>query len=217
MHFPILMRPSAVSSVSCLFLSCWSPTGDSEGSVTCLERWLARDQRVKLVSRLDEGPGDALYRAFQHVRGTIVGWLHADDRYLLGAAERAIAALYQHPEWRMVYGDGEHVDASGRAISPCPTIKLSVALVGFHDDCFICQPTMFWRISMGIMLGPFTTELLTSFDLDYWRRAFAAFPRRINCLATLQAQSWVDPNTISSNQLDQALLEVTASPAAPFF
>jgi hypothetical protein len=183
--------------------------GSTDGSVTCLERWQARDKRVKLVSRHDEGPGDALNRAFQHVRGTIVGWLNADDLYLSGAAERAIDALHQHPEWWMVYGDGEHVDASGRPIAPYPTLQPNVGLVGFRDYCFICQPTVFWRRSMGIMLGPFTTELRTAFDLDYWMRAFAAFPGRIGYIATLQAQTRVHPNTISSNQLDQAVLEVT--------
>ena len=47
-------------------------------------------------------PADALNQAFRAARGTLIGWLNADDLSPLGALARAVAALNAHPEWLMV-------------------------------------------------------------------------------------------------------------------
>lgn len=186
-----------------------SDGGSTDGSIECLQNWQIRDQRVRLVSRCDHGLGEGLNSAFVHARGTILGWLNADDLYVSGAPDRALESLRMHPEWLMVYGEGEHIDSSGIPNNPYPTRRPSVGLQGFRDYCFICQPTVFWRRSMGIMLGPFSTKLRTAIDLDYWMRAFSSFPDRIGHVPQLQAQTRIHPHTISVNQLDQAVLEVT--------
>ena len=89
--------------------------GSSDGSLDLLRELAAVDSRLHLVSRSDHGPADALNKAFQAARGTLIGWLNADDIYSPGALARAKAALTAHPHWLMVYGEGEEFDlATGR-------------------------------------------------------------------------------------------------------
>ncbi|MEI6032485.1 MAG: glycosyltransferase [Synechococcaceae cyanobacterium ELA739] len=184
--------------------------GDSsDDTVAILNQKAAADSRLRLVSRHDHGPADALNRAASHVRGTVIGWLNADDRFLPGAATRALEALENHPEWLMVYGEGEHIDERGEVLDRYPTLRPEVGLNGFRDYCFVCQPTVFWRRTMGVLLGPFNPALKTTFDFDYWIRAFQAFPERIGHLDALQAQTRRHDATISATQLPRAIMEAT--------
>lgn len=190
--------------------------GSVDGSLELLRRRAARDPRLRLVSLADQGVADGLNRALDQARGTVIGWLNADDRYLPGAPERALAALQQHPNWLMVYGEGEHIDAEGAVLEAYPTRPPEVGLEGFRAGCFLCQPTVFWRRSLSVMLGPLETNLQTGFDFEYWLRAFAAFPSRIGYLPERQAQTRLHPHTLSATRLHRAMLEATMLQARYF-
>ena len=47
----------------------------SDDTVAILKRKAAMDPRLRLVSRQDSGPADALNRAVSQSRGTVIGWL----------------------------------------------------------------------------------------------------------------------------------------------
>ena len=102
-----------------------------------LEDLAAADSRLRIVSRSDSGPADALNKAFREARGTLIGWLNADDLYPPGALARAFAALNAHPEWLMVYGEGEEFNEETGLIQRYPTLPESVGLEGFRSHCFI--------------------------------------------------------------------------------
>ncbi len=180
-----------------------------DGSLERIEQRCRQERRVRLVSRADHGPADALNRAWPHARGTVIGWLNADDRYTPGSPSRAVAALAAHPHWLMVYGEGEHINAEGQPLDRYPTRPPQVGLAGFRDYCFLCQPTVFWRRSLSVLLGPWNASLRCAFDFEYWLRAFAAVPGRIGQLPDLQAQSRCHATTLSETQTGQAVLEAT--------
>ena len=77
--------------------------GSTDGSLQVLEDLAAADPRLRIVSKSDRGPADALNKAFRAARGTLIGWLNADDLMPPGALARAVSALNAHPEWLMVY------------------------------------------------------------------------------------------------------------------
>ena len=60
--------------------------GSSDGSLAELKRLAEDDSRVRIISRSDSGPADALNKAFRAARGTIIGWLNADDICSPGAS-----------------------------------------------------------------------------------------------------------------------------------
>ena len=181
--------------------------GSTDGSIDLLECWSAKDSRVRIFSRYDNGPANALNKAFQAARGTMIGWLNVDDRYSPGALTRSVDALNKHPEWLMVYGEADHINVDGEVITSYPTEQPSAGIKTFQKGCFICQPSVVFRRSMGVLLGPFNEQLRTAFDFDYWLRAFAAFPDRIGYIPKLQAYSRLHDATITSRQRQQVALE----------
>jgi len=147
--------------------------GSTDGSLNALETMAGADSRLRIVSRSDAGPADALNKAFRAARGTLIGWLNADDLSPPGAFARAVNALAENPEWLMVYGEGEEFNEETGLIQRYPTLPPSIGLSGFQSHCFICQPAVVFRRTMGVLLGEFDQQWRTAFDFDYWLRAFA--------------------------------------------
>ena len=183
--------------------------GSTDGSLEMLESWAHNNSRIRIVSRSDSGPADALNQAFKSARGTLIGWLNADDLYPLGALARAVAALDVHPEWLMLYGEGVEFNSATGLQQRYPTLPPSVGIEGFRSHCFICQPTVLFRRNMGLMLGPFDEQWKTSFDFDYWLRAFEAFPHRIGYVPYLQGHTRLHEHTITNMQRSLVALEAT--------
>ncbi|MEA5411765.1 glycosyltransferase [Synechococcus sp. BA-120 BA3] len=190
--------------------------GSTDGSLEQIEEWSHRDHRLRLVSRRDTGPADALNQASARARGSLIGWLNADDLYPPGCLQRAVAALANHPDWLMVYGEGEEFDDASGFLRPYPTVLPCAGLEGQRNHCGICQPAVLWRRSMGVLLGPFNTNLNTAFDYDYWLRAFTAFPHRIGYLPHLQGRTRLHSSSITSLQRGLVAVETTRLQATYF-
>ncbi len=197
---------SVLAQPECLELLA-ADGGSTDGSLEQLEAIAANDPRLRIISRSDTGPADALNKAFQAARGTLIGWLNADDLYAPGTLRRAVAELNAHPEWLMVYGEADHIDIDGDLLSAYPTHPPSAGINTFKDGCFICQPTVVFKRSMGVLLGPLNNELKTAFDFEYWLRAFNGFSKRIGYIPTIQAYSRLHTQTITSNQRATVMLE----------
>lgn len=181
--------------------------GSTDGTPEVLRELAAQDHRLRWFSKNDNGPAQALNRALQKVRGTIIGWLNSDDLYTPHAITHSVIALTEHPEWLMVYGEGEHVDIFGKVLNRYPTLPPSTPLQRFSEGCFICQPTVFFRRSQYVLLGPLDESLKTAFDFEYWLRAFHAFPERIGFIDAVQAQSRLHENCITLYQRKKVFIE----------
>lgn len=184
-----------------------SDGGSTDGTLDILASFAARDPRLRWRSERDSGPAEALNRAIARVRGTLIGWLNADDLYARGAIERAVEALADRPRSIMVYGHGEHVDKAGELIARYPTLRPEGPIERFADGCFICQPTVFFRRTLPLLLGPLDETLTASFDFDYWLRAFQAFPGRIAFIDAVQARSRLHPGGITARQRRAVAIE----------
>ena len=181
--------------------------GSSDGTVTLLEGLQKEDGRLRWFSEQDNGPASALNRALAKVRGGIVGWLNSDDVYTPGAIGRAVRTLVDDPELLMVYGHGQHIDVSGKVLNLYPTLPPDTPLDRFSDGCFICQPTVFFRRTMSILLGDFNESLRTAFDFDYWLRAFKYHQNRIGFVDEVQALSRLHGSCITKTMRREVALE----------
>jgi glycosyltransferase involved in cell wall biosynthesis len=174
--------------------------GSSDGTVEWLAERSRFEPRLRWEAAPDSGPAQAVNRAMARARGTVIGWLNSDDVYAAGAIERAVDALLQSPEWLMVYGHGMHIDATGAVIGAYPTRTPAAAIGAFAEGCFICQPTVFFRRTMPLLVGPLDESLQTAFDFDWWLRAFARVPGRIGFVDAVQAHSRLHPDTLTSTR-----------------
>ena len=86
--------------------------GSKDGTLEILSRLAVEAQgRLRWYSEADHGPAHAVNKAMAKASGEIIGWLNADDLYTPGAIQRAVKAMQENPQWYMLYGQGEHIDA----------------------------------------------------------------------------------------------------------
>jgi glycosyltransferase involved in cell wall biosynthesis len=163
--------------------------GSDDGTVQLLQRKAREDPRLRWFSEPDTGPANAVNKALDQARGTVFGWLNSDDVYTPGAVLRAVAALEANPGCLMLYGHGRHMDGGGDPLDSYPSLPPSTPIAQFSEGCFICQPTVFFRRTMWLLLGKLDEDLKAAFDFEYWLRAFLAFQHRIGFISEIQAES----------------------------
>ena len=166
----------------------------------CLRRWQRQDARVEWFSGADAGPADALNKALRLANSEWIGWLNADDLYQPGCLERALKALARNPQWQMIYGHGQHVNAEGQFLELYPSQPPSLGPQGFQEGCFICQPTVLLSKQLLAHVGGFDPQWRCAFDFDLWLRIFAQAPGRIGFIDALQASTRLHDATITANQ-----------------
>lgn len=181
--------------------------GSVDGTVDFLIFKQAEDQRLRWFSEPDTGPAEAINKALRLARGTVIGWLNSDDLYTFGAVTRATNVLMARPDCLMLYGHGEHIDEQGTVIDWYPTLPPETSIDEFADGCFICQPTVFFKRSMIILLGSLDESLKTAFDFDYWLRAFTKLPGRIGFVDAVQAYSRLHEDCITLRMRRTVALE----------
>lgn len=175
--------------------------GSSDGTLLLLSALGEEfDGRLRWVSQPDGGPAQAVNRAVSLARAPLIGWLNSDDLYTEGALDRALAHFEASPSDVMAYGEGDHVDESGAFLERYPTLPPSVPIQNFHNGCFICQPTAFFRREAFEAVGGLDTSLRAAFDFDLWLRMFKAYPRRIGYVPQVQALSRLHAGGITLSQ-----------------
>jgi glycosyltransferase involved in cell wall biosynthesis len=143
------------------------------GSVDGSQAWLAQqralDSRVQWTSESDSGSVSALNKALGRARGTIIGWLNADDVYTPDAVQRAVEALLEHRGWLLVHG---HSDQTGNVSR-------------------MCASTMFFRRTLYVMLGPLGEALKSSGEhgarANYGLKIAQQMPQRLGFVDAVQA------------------------------
>jgi glycosyltransferase involved in cell wall biosynthesis len=140
--------------------------GSSDATVDILERY---KDRLRYESAPDKGAADAINRGFSQCRGSIFGWLNADDIYLPGAIRTAAAHFAASPEVDVIYGEGVWIDEEGAQIGRYPTVSPYQPGI-FEQECGICQPATFMRREAFQSVGMLMADLQFAFDYDLWVR-----------------------------------------------
>jgi len=107
----------------------------------------------------------------------------------------------------MVYGESQNISIDTASVSRYPTLPPKTQIQDFKNGCFISQPTVFFRRSMYVLLGPLDESLETAFDFDYWMRAFKKFSNRIGFIENIQALCRIHAASITANRRREVLLE----------
>ena len=152
----------------------------TDGSAQIIERHSSR--LTGWWSRADDGPADAVNRAFAETSGEIMGWLNADDRLLPRALEivRDVFTRFPQVQW-LTSGFPVMLDETGRTVRVAYSAGFArepflLGLYGLRPWSrlfFIQQESTFWRRDLweaaGGALDP-TFEPAADFEL--WRRFF---------------------------------------------
>lgn len=139
--------------------------GSTDETIDILKHY---GDRLAWVSEPDEGQASAINKGWRQGKGTILAYLNSDDTYLPDAVMRAVAWFRRHPEAGVVYGEGYHVDVTGRVLDRYPTEPFTLARLA--ETCFICQPTAFLRRTVVEQAGYMNESLQYCMDYDLWIR-----------------------------------------------
>jgi len=146
--------------------------GSSDGSQTVIERYA--DRLAYWVTEPDRGHPDAVNKGFARATGEILAFINSDDLYMAGAVSEAVAALNQHPEVGMVYGDGLLVDSEGQLLDPHYYRTLS--LLDLLCNEVLLQPTVFMRREILEQVGGLEEAYPLVFDHVLWIRFASLAP-----------------------------------------
>lgn len=172
--------------------------------------------RVRLIKADNYSIGDSLNLAFDHARGSLIGWLNADSTLSHGALARAVEALESNPDWLMVYGECEEYNEQKSVSRRYPTLPPEIGCNGFSSHCFISYPAVVFRRSMGLILGPFDGRWMHVYAYDFFIRAFDSFSHRIGYLPHCQARVNLDSASCGSYNRADAVLEACKLLASHF-
>lgn len=144
-----------------------------DNTVAIAEEYARRDERVKVISRKDKGPGDAINYGFNLATGDIGCWLNADDCFLPGALAK-VAAYFSNPgsrEW--LYGRCIIVDENGRETRKAITLYKEIIGYFYSRNILLCenyinQPATFWRMDLWRRLGGLSTCYKGAWDYELW-------------------------------------------------
>ena len=143
--------------------------GSTDDSVEILRSY---GGRLAWFSGPDRGQAHALNKGFARARGDVRAYLNSDDVLMPGAVEKVVGYFLARPDWDLLYGRANYLDAEGRIVGAYRTAPYTFRRL-VEDNC-LCQPAVFWRARLAERVGPFDEALHCCMDYDYWLRAARA-------------------------------------------
>lgn len=147
--------------------------GSTDGTVEILKSYGNRDKRIRWISEKDNGQAHAINKGLAMAKGEIIGWLNSDDTYEPHAVRKAVSALMRHPEWGVVYGKGNYIDANSKTTHAYQVEPYSARRL--FESCYICQPAAFIRRSVFNVVGPIDESYHFCMDFELWMRISKKF------------------------------------------
>jgi glycosyltransferase involved in cell wall biosynthesis len=147
--------------------------GSSDGTLSILQSY---QNALRYISEPDAGQAAAVNKGLHRATGDVIGWLNSDDMYLPGALETVGIFFRDHPDTAVLYGDAYYCDDSGKILEPYPTRDFDWE--SFSSECYVCQPSVFFRRRVLEDVGVLDPALHFSMDYDFWIRVFRLHPPR---------------------------------------
>ena len=119
---------------------CVIDGGSRDDSIDILRTY---GERFYWHSQPDNGQSDAINQGMRRSRGDILAYLNSDDVLKPGAISAVVKHFANHPEWDLIYGNAQNINADDSVINDYPAEPYSFDKL--LQTCCICQPATFWR------------------------------------------------------------------------
>ena len=138
-----------------------------DGTVELLEG--RKDPHLTWVSEPDSGQTEAVNKGLRLARGDLLAWLNADDSYVPGAVDRAIAHLESHPGVGAIFGGVNYVDAEGEVFRTLLPPQFSWRRY-LYFGTWLTTPTIIFRRELLDRSGPLDETWADAADYDFHLR-----------------------------------------------
>jgi glycosyltransferase involved in cell wall biosynthesis len=183
--------------------------GSSDGTVEILKSY---SDKIKWVSKKDNGQTDAINKGLRLGTGEVMAYLNSDDIYLPGTLKR-VGEYYAktHNDW--ITGDCVVIDTKGDKIAGNWLIsgykRLLMRLYSRTTlriaDSMLPQPSTFWSRSAWEKIGEFNDKYRYVMDYDYWLRLSAHY--RPHDLGVALSGFRAQPDSKSETSRDKLMAE----------
>ena len=147
--------------------------GSTDGSRGVLERYAARDERIKLVSRPNTGYLVALNEMLGRAKGAYVVRMDADDVAMPQRFDRQVQYLNEHPECVLAGSRVIIIDPDGDALKEMGDAltheEIDGALMKGQGQ-MVYHPVVMYRRQVVQELGGYRPEYYLTEDLDLFLR-----------------------------------------------
>ena len=139
--------------------------GSKDNTLKILEKY---SDSLRWISEPDEGQSHAVNKGLAMTRGDIIAWINSDDIYYPQAFQQVLSFFESNPSTLGVYGEADWIDPFDSVIAPYPTQPWSYQTL--TKECYLCQPSVFFRRSLVERLGALNAELQYCMDYELWLR-----------------------------------------------
>ena len=144
--------------------------GSKDNTQTVLAEYAAKDSRVRVINKANEGIPDTVNRGWKASTGEFVTWTSDDNLYHPTALEVMANHLIQNPGVTLVYADHRDIDAEGNLIG-YPECRDPEAL---ETDSVIYGCALFRR-SIFKATEMFKRRWKRCHDFEFYRRVYKNF------------------------------------------
>lgn len=144
--------------------------GSTDRSLAILQRYAARDARIRLSSRANTGYVVALNEMLALAQGEFIARMDADDVALPDRFARQVEFLRAHPEVVCVGGAQDWIDEAGRVLFHCDVQETDAEIqqLALTGQTPINHPSALIRRAAMLQVGGYDVELHPAEDLDLW-------------------------------------------------
>ena len=147
--------------------------GSTDGTLSILNRFAARDSRIRVISRPNTGIVGALNEMLGLARADLVARMDADDVALPVRFERQVRYLDEHPECVMVGSRVTIIDPDGDALTEMGDAlsheQIVTDLLNYKGQ-MVYHPAVIYRRKAVLDLGGYRPECREAEDLDLFLR-----------------------------------------------
>ncbi|MEM7725900.1 MAG: glycosyltransferase family 2 protein [Cyanobacteria bacterium P01_A01_bin.45] len=158
---------------------CICDGGSDDETVEILKRY---DKQINWVSEPDKGQTDAVNKGISKTTGEIIAWINSDDIYYPGTFKAVEEVFTANPEVEIIYGNANWIDENDQVIETFPTKSWDYQRL--RQDCYICQPAVFFKRDLVEKFGNLDASLNYCMDYELWLRygkdiEFYHLPRKL--------------------------------------
>ncbi len=175
-----------------------------------IEAYAKEHTNVRWISEPDEGIYNALNKGINMATGDIIGFLHSDDVFASPETIAHIAAAFEQPDTKLVYGDLEYCKGD-KVVRRWKSNSYHACALKY--GWMPPHPTMYVRHEVYEQVGPYDEWFRISADYDMILRIFTAgysshyLPEVLVCMNTGGASNKDSRARLSKTQEDYIVLK----------